>query len=78
MEKIFDSIAQQAPDLAALVIIVLIFVRYMEKRDEVIKAITAELRTIAETLTAHRTETNDAIEEMHRITGKSGRSKHRT
>jgi ABC-type transporter Mla subunit MlaD len=80
MDKLLEAIATQVPDLAALLVIVLIFVRYLEKRDDIIKSLIDQLKTIAETLTAHSVATNDAIAEMHRTVArrKSPRPKHRT
>ena len=75
MDQLLTAIATQVPDLGALILIILIFVRYMEKRDELLKALTTELKHIAETLTRHATETNDAIEEMHRVVNARKRRK---
>ena len=67
MDNLLNSIATQVPDLAALIVIVAMFVRALEKRDQVIQAIAKEVKDLALTLSAHATETNDAIEEMHRV-----------
>ena len=73
MDKLLNSIATQVPDLAALIVIVAMFVRALEKRDQVIKEIAKEVKTLAIALTAHATETNDAIEEMHRTVASRNR-----
>lgn len=42
MEDAIERLAASAPDLLALVIIVVLFLKYMVKRDELIKGLTDE------------------------------------
>jgi hypothetical protein len=65
-----DELIRQAPSTAAIIIVVVIFVRYLEKRDAIFEAfstaIIKELKAIAIDLRAHAQETRDAVAEMHR------------
>lgn len=71
MEKVLEAVASQVPDLAVLLFIVIMFLKYLEKRDAIIQeftaAMTKELKTMAGDLRTHTVQTADAIDEMRRL-----------
>jgi hypothetical protein len=73
-----EELVRQAPSTAAIIIVVVIFVRYLEKRDAIFEAfstaVTKELKALASDLRSHAQETTDAVAEMHRAVynGKDG------
>lgn len=70
MEQILISIAQQSPNVVALIIVVWIFVKAIEKRDALYME---QMRTLAKEIEANHailvqlsTSLNKGMDEMHR------------
>lgn len=66
MEDLITAFVDQVPNLAALILIVVVFIKYLEKRDRILEQITRELKALSVAQATHARETTDAIADMHR------------
>jgi len=70
--NIFNTLISQAPGTAAVIIVVILFLKSIEKRDTIfissINKITDRLTSLENLLLEHKTETRSGMEEMRRIT----------
>jgi predicted Holliday junction resolvase-like endonuclease len=77
MDNIPAALINQVPDLVALIIIVFVFVRYLEKRDQQYTALftklSADIQMLAEQFKVHDAHQDRAVEEMHRVVAREAR-----
>lgn len=67
MDEVLKVISSQVPDLVALLIIVVVFIRSMEKRDALLLLLIKEVRALTVAMSAHAIESTAAIQEMRRV-----------
>ncbi len=85
MDQLITALATQVPDLAILLVIVVMFLKhlaareaeytiYLAKRDELytetVQKVSNQLDALSKAFEIHAQQMNDAIEEMHRTVAK--------
>ena len=52
--------------VVVLMVAIVVFIKYLEKRDRILEQITKELKILSVAQATHARETTDAIADMHR------------